>query len=70
MIKATNSKKISSTRSLQHLAYFQPYVHSDFRAYTSSHYTTQQSFDPSCMMEGLGEVQAVHPCCHTGLMWR
>lgn len=38
-------------------------------SHTSYHYTTQQSFDPSCMMEGLGEIQAAHPGCHTGLMW-
>ncbi len=38
-------------------------------SHTSSHYTTQQSFDPSCTMEGLGKIQAVHPGCYTGLMW-
>lgn len=36
----------------------------------SPHYTTQQSFDPSCMMEGLDEMQAAHPGCYPGLTWR
>lgn len=43
------------TSSISKLMYIQTLAH------TSSHYTTQQSFDPSCTIDGLGEIQAAHP---------